>query len=179
MFLIENTVLLVIDVQGTLAHQMVESNDLFRNIEICIQLAKVLDIPILCSEEAPDKIGATIPEIAKYLTGIPVITKSSFSCLGEPHFTEQLKLLNRKQIIIIGIETHVCVFQTACDLIENGYEVQVVDDAVSSRLENNKNVAINRMKSLGIAITTLEMIATELLRTSKHKKFKEVLRLIK
>ena len=120
-----------------------------------------------------------IPEIKKYLGSIHLIPKASFSCCGEPQFLTELSLLKRKQIIVCGIEAHVCVMQTVLDLIENQYKVQVVYDAVSSRKQVNKDIAIERMKLVEADITTTEMLATELLTTARHEKFKSILSLMK
>lgn len=179
MFSIDNSILLVIDVQGRLAQRMFEKKKLFKNIQTLIQGARRLDIPILCTEQAPEKIGKTIPEIARYLEGLTAIPKLSFSSCGEPFFLEKLRALKRTQIIVCGIETHVCVYQTAVDLIGHKFDVQVAADAVSSRTRENKHWGLERMKFLGVPLTSTEMIACELLRTARHKKFKDVLGLIK
>ena len=92
---------------------------------------------------------------------------------------QRSKKIKRKQIIIVGIETHVCVYQTVCDLVESKYEVQVVADAVSSRTQENKELALERIKAVGATLTSTEMIICELLRTTEHKKFKDILSLIK
>ena len=181
MFTPENTVLLVVDIQGKLATQVHDHSKLLKNIQGMIKGAQILDIPILWTEQAPEKIGPTIPEIASLLSSLKLspITKVSFSCCGSNTFMEELKFLNRKQILLVGIETHVCVYQTAVDLIEAGYEVQVIADCVSSRTLENKNLGIDRMQARGAGITSLEMIACELIRTSQHFQFKDILSLIK
>jgi len=179
LFSIDKTVLLVIDVQGNLAYRMFDKESLFRHIQALIQAAKIFNIPIVYTEQAPAKIGKTVPEIAAHMTGLSPIEKASFSCCGEEQFNQTLRKLRRKQILICGIETHVCVFQTTADVLSNGYAVQVVGDAVSSRTQENKNLALERMRQIGATITSTEMIMTELMRTSKHPKFREVLNLIR
>ena len=179
MFTPQESVLLVIDVQGKLAHLMFEKEKLFKNIQALIRMASFLEIPIFYTEQVPEKIGPTIPEIANHLHNLSPIRKASFSCFLEENFLKKLKSYQRHQIIVCGIETHVCVYQTAADLLEDKYEVQVVTDAVSSRTEENKKAALERLKSFGAQLTSMEMLACELLRTSEHKKFKEVLGLIK
>jgi nicotinamidase-related amidase len=173
------SVLVVIDVQGKLAYMMHERDPLFKHIQALITIAKILDIPIFYTEQAPQKIGATIPEIKDLLPDHQPIIKDSFSCFIEPSFLKALKASFRKNVIIVGIETHVCIFQTVADLIENSYPTYVVVDAVSSRSEANKTIALNRMSKLGAELVSTEMIATELLRTSKHPRFKEILSLIR
>ncbi len=179
MFSSENAVLLVIDVQGKLAHLMRQEDELIRHVGGIIQAARFLDIPIIVTEQAPDKIGATLPEITALVNGSQIISKKSFSCCGQDEFTRELEALNRNQVIIVGIEAHVCVYQTVRDLIGRDYEVQVVGDAVSSRKQVDKDVALERIKSLGGQVTSAEMIICELLRTSEHEKFREVISLIK
>ena len=179
MFLPENAVLLIIDVQGRLAHRMYKKDELIQHIAGLIQVAYFLNIPILITEQAPDKIGKTIPEIAGLLSGHQPIAKSSFSCCGQGRFMESLAALNRKQVIVTGIEAHVCVYQTVCDLMGHQYEVEVVGDAVSSRTEANRDFALERIRTFGGDVTSTEMIVCELLRTSEHEKFREVINLIK
>lgn len=179
MFLPENAVLLIIDVQGKLAHLMYKKDELIQHIAGLIRVAHFLNIPIIITEQAPDKIGKTIPEITELLNDQQPVTKNSFSCCGQEKFVEDLKALDRKQVIITGIEAHVCVYQTVCDLMDSQYEVQVVADAVSSRTEANKDFALERIRAFGGDVTSTEMIVCELLRTSEHEKFREVINLIK
>ncbi len=179
MFEISKTILLVIDVQGKLASLMYEKEKLFKNLKGIIQAAQILGIPILCTEQVPEKIGKTIAEITPLLTNIQPLAKKSFSCLRSERFIERLKSLPRKQIIVTGIEAHVCVYQTVADLMRKKYAVMVVADCISSRSPENKCLALERMKQLGAGITSLEMILCELLRTSEHKKFKGILSLMK
>jgi len=179
MFRPESAVLLVIDVQGKLARLMHKKDELIRNIATLIKAAYFLNIPIVATEQVPEKIGRTVPEISKLLETCQPISKTSFSCFGQDQFVQELKALGRRQVIVTGIEAHVCVYQTICDLTENQYEAQVVADAVSSRTEANKHLALERIKSLGGHVTSAEMIVCELLRTSEHKKFREVINLIK
>jgi nicotinamidase-related amidase len=175
----EKSVLLIIDVQGNLAYKMHEKDKLFHNLTGLIKAAQILEIPVVYTEEAPEKIGKTVPEMAHLLGGVPHFSKDTFSCCGEPAFFTHLKSFKRKQVIVAGIETHVCVFQTALDLVKNKYDVQVVGDAVSSRMEQNKEIALARLRQESVTITCVEMLVMELLRTSQHEKFRDVLRLIK
>ena len=179
MFNRDQAVLLVIDVQGKLASLMHEKEILFKNIQAMIKGAQIFGIPILWTEQVPEKIGNTIPEIAKLLKDQQPIEKESFSCVPNKRFMEALLALNRKQIVVTGIETHVCVYQTAADLISQGYQLQVVCDAVSSRSSENKRIALERLKQLGAQMTCAEMILCELLKTTEDKKFKEILGLMK
>ena len=179
MFSIETTVLLIIDVQGKLAALMDGKKDLFRRLQSLIKAAQILQIPILHTEQAPDKIGRTIPEISNLLSHQRPIEKLSFSCWGNPEFVGAVKKLKRKQILIAGIEAHVCVYQTAVDLKAAGFAVMVAADAVSSRSRRNTELALERMKELGIRLTSTEMIICELIRSAEHKNFREIMGLIK
>ncbi len=170
--------LVVVDVQGKLATLMHDRQLLFKNIRILIEAAKILDIPVLWTQQCPAALGATVPEIAELLTDITPIDKSSFSCCGDTQFMRKLNF-NRPQILLCGIETHVCIYQTAADLRDKGFTANVIADAVSSRSLENKQLAISKMQSLGIAITSTEMALFELLKTADHPKFKQIAKLVK
>jgi len=144
-----------------------------------MKVAQVLEIPIIVTEQAPEKIGSTIDEIHVIAPIIRTIQKKTFSCWAQPLFVKTIKALKRKQVIVTGIEAHGCVWQTVHDLLHNKYEVFVAVDAVSAHSELNKNIALRRCEREGAVLTTVEMMATELLRTSQHPKFKEVMAILK
>ena len=158
MFSSFDAILLVIDIQGKLARLMHKRNALFRNVATLIQSASILEMPIIITEQVPEKLGKTIPEITKFMKFYQPIAKSSFSCCGEDAFVQELESLDRKQVIVTGIETHVCIYQTVSDLMEKNYRVQVVGDAVSSRTQDNKHFGLERIRSMGAHITSTEMI---------------------
>jgi nicotinamidase-related amidase len=170
---------MVVDVQGKLAKLMYDQQVLFKNIQILIKTAKILNIPILWCQQCPDALGPTIPEIAQLLTDNEPIDKSAFSCCGAEQFNIKLNESKRQQVLLCGIETHVCIYQTAADLLAKGFSVDVVADAVSSRTPENKQIAINRMAVKGINISCTEMALFELLKTAEHPKFKQIAKLIK
>jgi len=175
----EHTALVVVDVQGKLAQLMHDKAELFANLRRMIQGARILEVPILVTEQYPQGIGPTVAEIADLLTDVESISKTSFSCCGEDAFNVALQGLNRKQILLTGIETHICVHQTALQLIDAGYEVQVVADAVSSRTPNNKKTGLDKMQAAGAVITSTETALFELLRVAEGPQFKAVLKLVK
>lgn len=179
MFSADHSLLLVIDVQGKLAQIMHERDRVYRNLIALIKAAKILNVPIIHTEQAPEKIGPTVSEIAQHLTNLTPIKKTSFSCCGSTEFLHELTKFNKQQIIVAGIETHVCVYQTVVDLMERKYRVQLVADAVSSRTRENKEIALERIKSSGIPLSSTEMIICELLKTAEHKNFKDIMSLIK
>ena len=171
--------LVVIDVQGKLAQLMYDKDVLFKNIQILIKAAKILNIPVLWCQQCPKALGPTIPEISELLTEIKPINKSVFSCCGDEQFNIRLNELSRKQVLLCGIETHVCIYQTAIDLLRKGFTVDVIANGVSSRTKENKKVALKRMSAEGAKISSVEMTLFELLKTAKHPNFKEIARLIK
>ena len=175
----ENVALLLVDIQGKLAHSMHGKELLFKNMQKLIKGIQVLGIPILWTEQNPQGLGPTIPEISDLLSNIQPISKMSFSCCQNDRFVQALKALNRKQVLIAGIETHVCVYQTAVDLVDLGYEVQVVTDAVSSRKIENKEIGLQKMRDSGVSLTSVETALFELLKVAEGEQFKEILKIVK
>ena len=176
---LNNTFLLVIDIQGKLAHLMHEKEKLFANAKRMIEGAKTLGFPIIWTEQIPDKLGPTVPEVAEVLIGIDPIKKSSFSCCGDGGFIQTLERLPRRQALLIGIETHICVYQTASDLLKKNYEVHIVADAVSSRMPENKDIALRKMERLGAQLTCAEMALYEIMITADHARFRDILKIVK
>ena len=176
---IQNCCLVVVDVQGKLARLMHDKESLFKNIQVLIQAAKILNIPILWCQQCPDALGPTVPQIAELLSGVEPINKASFSCCGCDKFNDKLNELSRQQVLLCGIEAHVCIYQTAADLLSKGFTVEVIADAVSSRTPENKHIAITKMSAEGVNVTTTEMALFELLRTADHPQFKQIAKLIK
>jgi nicotinamidase-related amidase len=171
--------LVVVDVQGKLAQLMHDKETLLKNIRILIQSAKILNIPILWCQQVPEALGPTIPEITELLTGNLPINKSCFSCAGCEEFNTKLEKLSRRQVLICGIETHVCVYQTAVDLLEKNYEVNCVADAVSSRTQSNKEIGLKRIAAEGAAISSTEMALFEILKSAEHPQFRQIAKLVK
>jgi nicotinamidase-related amidase len=175
----ESALLIVIDIQGNLFQAMQDKEDLLANAVKMIKGAKVLDLPILATEQMPEKLGTMIEPVRCELGGVEPIGKESFSSWQNNHFREKLGKFGRREAIIIGIECHVCVYQTAIDLIENGYRVHVVSDAVSSRTIENRRTGLSAMKSAGAKLTSTEMILFELLRSADDAHFKEIHKIVK
>ena len=176
---IHNCCLVVVDVQGKLARLMTDRETLFKNIRILIQAAQALDIPILWCQQVPAVLGPTVPEIAELLAGTEPINKASFSCGREEVFKAELDRLGRSQVLVCGIETHICVYQTAMDLMNRGLELTIVADAVSSRAERNRQIALTRLAAEGAGLSSTEMAVFELLRTARHPQFRQIARLVK
>lgn len=180
MLKVEQTILLVVDVQGKLAQLMTQREQLFKNLERMVQGAQILELPIIWTEQVPEKLGPTIPSLAKLLhESTYPIPKASFSCCLTPQFQQALQQIDRCQILMTGIETHICIYQTGIDLLDAGYEVQVVGDAVSSRRADNNELALDRLQQAGARLTSTEMALFELLRIAEGHKFKAISKLIK
>lgn len=176
---IQNCCLVVVDIQGKLAQMMYGREGLFKNIQILIKAAVILNIPIIWCQQCPKALGPTVLAIAGLLSDNEPIDKASFSCCGQEEFNSKLNALNKRQVLLCGIETHVCIYQTAVDLHRKGYKVHVIADAVSSRTLENKEIAIERMATGSINISSTEMVIFELLKTAEHPNFKQIAELIK
>jgi len=175
----EKTLLLVIDVQERIFPAIAEPDMLRRNIPLLIEGMKLLEIPVIVTEQYVKGLGPTIQEIATRITEVERIEKSSFSCCDEPRFMLDLASSGKDYVIIAGIESHVCVLQTAIDLQQNGYHPVVVEDCISSRNLNDKRIALERMNSEGVIVTTFEAILFELLRYSGGETFRAISKIVK
>lgn len=176
----ENTVLVLVDVQGRLAESMHDRDALYDNLQRLIKGMQALQVPIIWVEQIPEKMGATIPQVAALLTSEHPIRKTCFSCCGSEEFRNKLQALNRRQVVVAGIEAHVCIYQTAADLAKDGYAVEVVADAVSSRTLANKQIALQRIQGLaGAGVISVEMGLFELAKTAEHPAFRELLKIVK
>lgn len=179
MLTIENAVLVLVDIQGKLATLMYKKDEFFANLAILIKGLKILNIPIIWNEQLPEKLGPTIPEIRDLLDGLEPLEKNTFSCCGNAEFMAKLESTGRRQVLLAGMETHVCVYQTAKDLIPKGYEIYLVADAVSSRTLENKQVGIQVIKDLGARLTSIEMAFFEMLHVAEGEQFKNIVKLLK
>ncbi len=179
MLKVENTILIVIDVQEKMLPVIWEKDKITRNIQKLVQGAQVLEIPILVTEQYPQGLGATVPEIIDLMPDIEPLSKVCFSCYGDENFKRILGASRRRQVLICGVEAHVCVYQTALELKDAGYEVQVAADAVSSRTAENREIGLNLMKQKGILITGTETALFELLKTAETGKFKTISKIVK
>ena len=174
----DNAVLVFIDVQGRLSELVDGAEALFANLRRLLQGMNALDVPVIVTEQIPEKLGPTREEFQEFIK-TPAITKTSFGCCGDPNFFQTLEKTGRKQIILCGIETHVCVYQTAIELLATGHKVYVVADAVSSRDPANKTLALRRMENEGVRLTGTEMVLFELLGDAKDPAFKSILQIVK
>lgn len=179
MISVEETALVIVDVQGKLAEIMYESESVLQEIERLIKGAQLLEVPIIWIEQYPEGLGPTAEQLKRHLADEVYVAKRTFSAYLEEDFVQALEKLDRQSLLVAGIESHVCVYQTVRDLLAASYEVEVVLDAVSSRTERNRHIGIEKMRSLGAEITSTEMALFDLMETSKHPRFREVSALIK
>jgi nicotinamidase-related amidase len=174
-----DTALVLVDVQAKLVPAMHNKEILLENLIRLLRGLRVLGVPILWTEQNPAGLGPTLPEIANLLPDQKPIGKFSFSCCGSEQFVEKLNALNRKNLLIAGIEAHVCVYQTAADLNNLQCHVQIVADAVASRTPENKLIGLEKSKAVGASLTSTETVLFELLKDAKSEKFKEISKIVK
>ncbi|MDX9758713.1 MAG: hydrolase [Bacteroidota bacterium] len=174
-----HSLLLVIDVQGRLADLVWRADIIQNNIRILLEGMNVLDVPVVATEQYPKGLGPTVPPIAALLGDAAPIEKNTFSCCGEFAFETKLVELHKTEIIVCGIETHVCVYQTVRDLIGLGYTVHLVTDAVSSRTEENWKLGVEVCTALGAKRTSTEMLLFEMLERAGTDQFKAISKLVK
>lgn len=173
------TAIVLIDIQGKLAEIMHNSDSLFNKVEMLIKGANLLNIPIIWTEQLPDKLGTTSERIGELLANQKPIIKSEFSCVRNDEFLKFIKNENFNHFLVCGIETHVCVYQTVKDLLNLGHEVELIADAVSSRTEINRNIGIDKMKSLGAKLTNVEMLLFEKQEIAIGDTFHKLIKIIK
>ena len=174
-----DSALVLVDVQGKLAQSMHQKESLIDNLKRLVKGAQILGLPILWAEQNPAGLGPTLPEIAELLPDQSPMSKYSFSCCGDEAFINELKALRRHNMIVAGIEAHVCVYQTAADLVNLKYDVQVVADAVASRTPENKQIGLEKCKTAGASLTSTETVLFELLKIAKGETFKEIINIVK
>lgn len=175
----KESLLLIIDVQERLVSAL-DKDIVVKRTATMAQAAKIMEIPTIVTEQYSKGLGPTVSQVKSSLAkNTPIIEKSAFSAVKEKGFLDVLKSFNKKQIVICGIETHVCVHQTASDLIEEGYEVYIAKDACASRGKYEFKQGIERMQANGANISCMEIVLFEWLRSSKNPYFKEVQALIK
>jgi len=175
-----NTALVLIDVQEKLFPIINDNENLLENLKRIIKGVQALNIPIIIAEQYPKGLGFTIPELKEILEIYEPIEKISFSCYGEENFRNKLVSMNRNQLMICGIETHICVYQTCRELDNNGYYVHLLTDCVGSRDPKNKNLAIKKLQNENnIFITGFEMALFELLKSAGNDEFKAISKIVK
>lgn len=177
---LEDSLVLIIDVQEKLLNAVFNKEQVEKKSAIVAEAAKNLGIPVVVTEQYPKGLGNTIPAVKNALAeDTEIFEKTAFSALNNEEILEAIKKHNKKQILIFGIETHICVSQTTAALRELGYEVSVIKDACGSRAEEEYLAGLERMKDNGAYIITTEIALFEWLKGAKHPNFKAVQALIK
>lgn len=179
MLVMDNTALLLVDIQGTLARTVHESNVVFDNWLRLIKACKLFNLPIIMLEQYSRGLGGTIPEVKELLPDVTPIEKITFNACLNPGFLDRLRETGRTQLLVAGIEAHVCVYQTVSGLLAERYEVHVASDAVSSRKPWNRQVALERMRDKGAVITTTEIALFEMMRISDNDLFRQFISIVK
>jgi nicotinamidase-related amidase len=175
----DKAILVVVDIQGKLASLMHEKETFYANVVRMIKGADVLGYPIIWNEQLPDKLGETIPQIKEALPNHSPLVKTSFSCCGNDDFVSQLEASGKRHVMVVGMETHICVYQTVFDLLERDYKVWVVADGVSSRIAENKHIGLETMRNDGARITSVEMALFELMGTVEPDLMRQVVQIVK
>lgn len=175
----DSSALIIIDIQEKILNAMHHKDLVVENTLKLIKGFKILNIPIFYTEQYPKGLGATAASLLKELEGLSPIQKMSFSCYGAEGFFTRLKDNNVKQVVIAGIESHVCIQQSVLDLLANDFQVNVAADCCSSRKETDHRIALDRMKTHGAEITTAEAILFELLNLPGTEEFKQISEIIK
>lgn len=171
--------LLVVDVQEKLAPAMADAASVIRNAGILMRAAARLGVPLLVSEQYPQGLGPTVPELRALAPESARLAKVSFSCAGDPVLQQRVKAAQRSVIVIAGLEAHVCVLQSALGFRQAGYETVVVADAISSRAPASREAALQRLRENGVEVATTEMVVFEWLGQAGTPEFKELSKLIK
>jgi len=175
----DRVALVLIDIQGKLAQVMHARDALFDSLQRLVRGARALGLPILWLEQYPQGLGPTVQEVASLLPDLKPVAKTCFSAYGSEAFRSRLAETRRSQMLLAGIEAHVCVYQTAVDLLAAGFEVEVVGDAVSSRTGSNAELGRQRMRDAGARLSSVEMALFELLRTAEAPAFREIAKIVK
>lgn len=177
----EHCALVVVDIQEKLLPSIANKELLVKNAQLLIRLAGLLKLPMVVSTQYKRGLGDTVPEIASLLADAIPLDKTEFGCFNNEGFCSAVKTLpgNRTTMLLCGMETHICVMQTALGAMNQGYIVHVASDAVGSRSEWNYHIGLNRMQDAGAVISSTEMMMYELLRSSSSPTFKELLPYLK
>ncbi|MCK4401143.1 hydrolase [bacterium] len=178
-FSVQDSILIVVDIQERIISKISNKQTVIRNIVTLIKSARILNIPIIVTEQYPKGLGSTIPEIKDLIIPWQPIDKICFSCFGNNDFSRKLKEGKRDNLILCGIESHVCITQTALDGLKSNYSVFFIKDAISSRTINNRETGFERMAQAGAIPVSTEMAVFELLREAGTDKFKQIASMIR
>jgi len=172
----ERAALVVVDLQARLVPAVVEHERLVKNAVLLLRLARVLQLPVVLTTQYSQGLGPALPEVLAEAPGVVPLDKVSFGCFGDEAFRDRLRsLAGRHQLVVAGVESHICVAQTVLGALEAGYQVHVASDAISSRTGDNHRVGLARMERAGAQLSSTEMAAYELLERSDGAAFRTML----
>lgn len=175
-----DTCLMVVDVQAPLLGAIWEPDRLLANVRLLVQAARILELPVVVTEQNRDRLGETVAGVRECLgDGVAALNKITFSCLGDEAIAAAVQATGRSQVLVCGMETHVCISQTVHDLVASGYTVHVAEDAVSSRSQSNHHTGLRRMQVAGALSTSAETAIYEMLERAGTQPFREILKLVK
>lgn len=176
----DQALLIVVDMQEPFLRSIFDRDRLMNNISALLRGVNVLRLPVITTTQYAERMGSVVPDVRKHLP--PLLTpfdKMTFSCFASPAFSSEVQRSGRKQIILCGVEAHICVSQSAHDLVAAGFQVHVVADAVSARTEANWRLGLDKMRQGGVILASVESVLYELLREAGTPEFREVLSIIK
>ena len=175
----DRALLLVVDVQERFRPHIAGWDAMVAHVDALIRGCRALDVPVIVTEQYPQGLGATIPELAEGLEGVAPIEKRAFSSLGAPETVAQLEQYGRDQIIVCGIEAHVCVQQSVADILRTGRQAHVALDAIASRTSSSREIGVRRMRAAGMVPSGAELALFEMLESAEHPSFKAVSALVR
>lgn len=168
------SLLVIVDVQERLAPVIHQRDQLIARMRWLGEIARELQVPVVVTEQYPKGLGISVPDLAGVIEHARVVEKIHFSAVQEPHFLDALDEIKPKQIILMGMEVHVCILQTAVELQQRGYQVYVVEDAVGSRRPSDKETALSRLRQAGVCVISSEMAAYEWLHRGATDQFRHI-----
>lgn len=175
----EQSFLLVVDVQAQLAPHVDRGGEVVAKCAALMQAARLLEIPVRVTEHSADRIGHSVPEVAALTKPSDILSKTHFCCTDEPHVMDDFDGIGRKQVVIAGMEAHVCAMQAALGLVDHGYQCFFVHDASGSRRASDHTAAIERLRMSNVQIVTTEMVMFEWLKRADVPEFRELLKIVK
>lgn len=176
----DSALLLVVDMQEPFLREIWERKRVIRNVSLLLEAARILNVPVLSTLQYARRMGGPIPEIAELLPeSPPPMDKLCFSCAGDSAIAEAIRTNGRNQVLICGIESHICVCQTALDLVNQEHQVHVAVDAVSSRTESNARIGLRKMETAGVIPSSAEMAIYEMLNEAGTPEFKSIVELVR
>lgn len=174
----DNTGLLLIDIQGKLAEQMVDSAGLFSSLRTLIAGAKLMQLPVIWVEQLPEKLGPTHDEIKDLIPG-SALAKNTFSAVKNADIADAINASGCQHWLVAGIEAHICVYQTVVDLLQQDYQPHIITDAVSARTAANRKLALEKMQAAGAQLSSVEMALFELQQVASGEEFRQLIKLVK